>query len=300
MYILVSGWNDETHRWKVLGAPESPAPWVFTVGPGSRFHSPFWRVYYAEAPAGTPPTTYTSSEQILRDKLPLHPGPGRLVAIVPTGTTINPLPMRPPSLPAVKAPTVRAKDFLDGELVGAIDFGENRFEWRDDLSVVEQPLFVLVTCPNQNDCAPAGVPSVGATGPLFEGRPSIAPGQRPRFGSLWRLYLVKLPPGDAVGLYIPPSVDDATREQLRSALYGLSAPPLAFAPDPLKVAEMDQHFLQVALNAGTCFQSQEAFDKCVWLDGQPAVEQKLAGSITRTGVTVTCPLIYYEGMDVPR
>jgi len=104
--------------------------------------------------------------------------------------------------------------------------------------------------------------------------------------------------GDSPGVLIPPSVPPDTRERLRSNLSGLSAPDLAFVPDADRVADVEKHAMQVALNASTCFKDQAAFDGCQWLDSQQQVEELLPGAITPTGITVTCPFVGYYGMDV--
>ena len=304
MYILVSGFDSQgTHDWIRLKDMSDPgnvhnAGWVYTVGPKSRFHSPFWRTWFAVVPGNKTAADYTSSEQILRDQLPLFPGPGWLASIVPNDTKLGPLPPAPPLAGEFKAPNIRRNDYLDGVKVTSIDFGPNRFDWNYDDEVIEQPFFVLVTCRGPGDCGPSGAPNIGGTGPLFARRPAIAPGERPRFGSFWRLYLVALPAGDGPGLFIAPSVDPAVRETIAGGLSGLPAPPLMFTPDAEHAMVVEKRSMQVALNAASCFKDQASFDKCQWLDSQKAVEESLPGAITRTGITVTCPLVGYDGMDV--
>ena len=295
MYILVTGWNAEKHDWDRLPG----AGWIYTVSEQSRFHSPFWRVYWAEVPPGTPADKYTSSAQLLRNHVPLTPGPGRLVTVVPDGTVLDQPPTSPFAIPELMLPAVRSmRDYLDGRKISAIDFGPDRFEWNEYLEVVEQPFFVLVTCSSRTVCGPSGAPNIGGTGPLFERRPAIVPNRRPRFGSFWRLYFVTLPAGEGPGLYIPASVEADTREGLRSKLSALPAPVPGFKPDPEHEAEVNRHYMQVALNAATCFASQEAFAGCQWLDSQRAIEERLPQAIKRTGITVTCPFVGYDGMDV--
>lgn len=294
MYILVTDWDPETHEWKRLPG----AGWIYSVGPQSRFHSPFWQVYWAQVPEGTPPGQYTSSEQILRDKLPLAEGPGWLASVVPDGTVLGPPPAVPFPVPEFQLPRIRTNDYLDGQHVTAIDFGSNRFEWNERLEVVEQPLFVLITCKSRTECAPAGAPSIGGTGPLFSRRPPILPGGRPRFGSLWRLYFVTLPANDDVGLFIPPSVEAMPRSELANGLWALAAPMPGFTPPMPEEAAVNKRFMQVALNARECFASADAFADCKWLDSQKAIEELLPQAIKRTGITVTCPFVAYDGKDV--
>jgi hypothetical protein len=300
LYILVDGFDAEvTHDWirHRNAAKTGPAGWIYTVGPKSRFHSPFWRVYFAEVPPDSD-EVYTSSEQILRDRLPLHPGPGRLVSIVPDTTKLGGLPELPTLNGMYTEPATRRNDWLDGQPVTAIDFGANRFDWNADDEVIEQPLLILRTCRSATDCSPSMAPNVGGTGPLFSRTPAIAPGGRPRFGSFWRLYMVNLPMGDAPGLLIPPSVAPDVRERLRSGLSSLKAPDLGFKPDDQHLAQVEQRAMQVALNAADCFKDQTSFDGCQWLDSQAAVEDLLPAAITRTGITVTCPFVGFNGMDV--
>jgi hypothetical protein len=301
MYILVKDFDAVvTHDWIRLRDRMNTrnAGWIFTVGPKSRFHSPFWRVYFAKVPPGTEEGDYTSSEEILRDHLPLVPGPGRLVSIVPDGTRLGDQPELPKLQGDYVPPPLRKFDYLDGQRVTGIDFGADRFDWNADDEVIEQPFFVLVTCRSPTDCSPSKAPNVGGTGPLFSRTPVIAPGGRPRFGSFWRLYLVKLPMGDVPGLLIPPSVPDDVRERLRGNLSSLKAPDLEFVPDDQHLARVEGHSMQVALNAASCFKDQASFDGCRWLDSQAAIEELLPGAITRTGITVTCPFVGWNGMDV--
>jgi hypothetical protein len=301
MYILVDKWDPKLQK----GTPIADSSWVFTVGPQSRFHSPFWRVYFAEAPPNTQKDTYKSSAQIFRDKLVLHEGPGRLISLVPSTTTIEPIDAIRPWLAGVTPlqPSVRKIDYLDGAQIGAIDFGVNRFEWNDALEVVEQPFFVLVTCTPEKGCGPSMAPNVGGTGPLFARRPAmVPPGGKPRFGSFWRLYKVTLPSDHKTSLFIPPAFEKH-RAAIEDTVSGLDLLPLKFTPDPMNadlMTLMNKHFLQVALNAAECFETEAAFARCQWLDSQKAIEDLLPAAITRTGITVTCPFVGYDLAVVPK
>jgi len=306
MYVLVTGYNAQTRDWTRLKDERVTDPmgnhpnagWIFTVGPKSRFHSPFWRIYFAQVPAGTKAGDYTSSQQILRDRLPLTPGPGRLAPLVPSGTSVGGLPPGP-AIAEFQPPKVRQLDYLDGEQVASLDFGNERFEWNEDGEVIEQPLFVLVTCASSNHCDKTGAPSIGGTGPLFARRPAIAAAGKPRFGSFWRLHTVALPNNGQVGLFVPPSVTAEVRNAVRGSLTaGFEIVDLAFTPDPTQLAEVDKHFMQVALNARDCLTTAEKFAGCQWLDSQRALEELLPQAITRTRITVTCPFVGYAGMDV--
>jgi hypothetical protein len=294
MYIFVN-WNAETKRGTPAGRP-----WIFTVGPTSRYHSPFWRVYWVELPA-QPRAEYTSSDQIFADHLVLHEGPGRLVSLVPKGTRIGDLAGTAPWYGGhpTSALTVRSSDYLDGNEVSAIDFGQDRFEWNNDLEVVEQPLFVFFACHGGgSNCELAMVPNVGGTGPLFARRPAIAPGGKPRFGSFWRLYFVSLPDSPSLRVFVPPGDDSQYMNAIEDAVKVMPGT-LEFTPDAAVAAEANKHFMQMAVNGDTCFHSPESFAGCRWIDSQQALEENLPSAIARTGITVTCPFVGYGDQAVP-
>jgi hypothetical protein len=139
-----------------------------------------------QVPAGTKAGDYTSSQQILRDPAPPDAGPRPAGAAGAIGDQRGWAAPRP-AIAEFQPPKVRHLDYLDGEQVASLDFGNERFEWNEDGEVIEQPLFVLVTCVSSNHCDKTGAPSIGGTGPLFARRPAIAPAGKPRFGSFWRL-----------------------------------------------------------------------------------------------------------------
>lgn len=300
MYILVTAWNADDPLSNYLEG----APWIYTVGPGSAFYSPFWRVYWAVVPPDTDPLKYTSSRQLLDDHVELHEGSGRLVALVPDGTALEPaaqsLPGRIGREPALGAPQVRTADRLDGQStpVSALDFGANRFSWNEKLEVVAQPLFVLQARQPDGSWARAGAPNVGGTRSLFTQQAPIAPKNRPYFGSLWRLHTVHLPANDNAGLFLPKALD-AARTEVAAGLHGLALPAIDWEPDAAEVDLVNAHALQVALNAKTCFATREAFDTCRWLDSQAAIEAALPAGIAPTGILATCPFVSYGGAMVP-
>jgi hypothetical protein len=301
MYILVTDWNPITQT----GTPvTTPPTWIFSVGPKSRFHSPFWRVYFAELPAGADPARYDSAARIIEDGLVLHQGPGRLAALAPPRTTsIEEIDVGrswwTDRKTQLTMPKVRNQDLLDGQPVASIDFGDNRFEWNQDLEVIEQPFFVLFGC-KAGDCKMSLLPNVGGTGPLFQRRAAIAPNNRPRFGSFWRLYFVRVPADGGAAVLIPPGpAYDELRGKFVASFNGFEAPPLGFMPDATMAPRVKQHLLQIALNGKECFKTPEAFDGCQWLDSQAAIEDHLPTAIQRTGIGVTCPFIGYNDAPVP-
>jgi hypothetical protein len=298
LYIFVRGWDPNLQK----GTPVMGQPWIYTVAPTSRFHSPFWRVYWVELPDPSPRDQYTRSDQIFADHLTMHEGPGRLVSLVPLGTRIADLAATAPWYGGhMTSPiTVRTQDYLDGAPIGAIDFGFNRFEWNRDLEVIEQPFFVFFTCPAGQACGLAKVPNVGGTGPLFSRRPAILPGGKPRFGSFWRLYFVTLPNDPALRVFIPPGDTYAKyHADIEDYVKGVEPATVEFTPDPAMADELNRHFMQVAMNGSTCFKDPASFVGCRWIDSQTAVEENLANSLVPTGITVTCPFVGYDDQPVP-
>src|SRR5205814_474634 len=83
----------------------------------------------AEVSDAAAAANYTSSDQILADKLVLHEGPGQLVALAPKGTRVEPLSAMRSWLTDlakdIPGPMIRDKDYLDGQEVTSIDFGVN-------------------------------------------------------------------------------------------------------------------------------------------------------------------------------
>ena len=68
MYVPVTGWSGGE------AARASRAQPIFSVGPGSRFYSPFWQMIYVEVPRTASATSVGA--QILDGKYPLHPSGG--------------------------------------------------------------------------------------------------------------------------------------------------------------------------------------------------------------------------------
>ena len=294
MYILVTRWNEgnPTSAWL------DGARWILPVGEDSLFYSPFWQVTYVVVPEGTPPERYRSSTQLFADRLPMHRGPGRLVALVPDGTGAE---GAATSLAGrlghpVGAPG-RSWAWVDGvdQPKRVLDFGERRFEWNDRLEVEATPLFVFTTRQTDGAWLPAGLPNVGGTGPLFARRPPLAPGGRPAFGSLWRLHTVRLPAGNEdVGVFLPSNARwQGLSQELAPAIRGVAIPEVTW--EFANPADARKHLLKVALNARTCFRDEASLAQCRWLDSQSAIEETLPAAIATSEVLVTCPLVTHDG-----
>jgi hypothetical protein len=301
LYIFVSAWNAEEPSAHVLDLP-----WVFTVGPDSAFWSPYHRVTYVQVPADTPPDRYRTVRSILRDQLPLFPGPTRLATLAPSAD------MGPEEPSRFLLPKLRQPDRIgrprprrgwldrDGREVFALDFGESRFQYNERDEVIEQPLFFFFGLDEAGQWAPyTTIPRVGGTGPLFSRRPAVAPGNRPLFGSLWRLYAVHLPPTARV--FVPR--ERRPEWEARNGGPGLG-PPVVEAPPGAVVttAELDEHAFKVLLDE-TCLArpALTAADlaTCPWLDSQEAIEGHLGNVLYPSEILVACPYLSFGGTAVP-
>jgi hypothetical protein len=318
MYVFVTKWDATVPRM----ALHPKHKWVLGVGRKTGFYSPFWRTYYVELPdPGVEDGTYKNVRDILAAKLTIHPGPGRLVAIVPPGMHPEEAHNLPPPFDAAAAP-LRTRDmdpmgvegsplpnrtWVDGEAeqVEVLDFGPDRFEWNERGEIVEQPLFFFFQRgANGNPEILTSVPRIGGTGPVFARRPAIAAANRPLFGSFWRLWAAHLPPGKT-SLFIPAG---GKYERIRAewegrvAVAGQVGPKLA-GPGPMVAqAVAEKHALKIALEPpeSECFKDDAKLATCRWLDSQQALETYLGHALQPSQITVSCPYVGYAGKPVPR
>ena len=137
------------------------------------------------------------------------------------------------------------------------------------------------------------LPRVGGTGPLFERRPAIAPGNRPRFGSNWRLWAVRLPA--SARLFVPP--DRGDEWEARSPRGGLGGHPAAGGAAARRALRrlrprLDRHAYKVLLDGG-CLAGPtltlEQLAACPWLDSQEALERLLPAALVPSEILVACP-----------
>ena len=141
-------------------------------------------------------------------------------------------------------------------------------------------------------------PPGGGTGPLFSGRAPVAPGNRPLFGSLWRLHAVNLPPSARV--FVPPE----RRPEWEARNGGPGLGPLVAGPPAGLVAttaELDEHAFKVLLD-DTCLPGALAaadLARCPWLDSQEAIERHLGHVLYPSEVLVACPYLSFGGAAVP-
>lgn len=250
--------------------PETPTvrePWVFGVGPHSRFYSPFWQVYGFQVPDGVSVESLLDARSVIEAANQtggFRALERRMVAAAPA--TVFP------------ANAWNELTYYDDSAAWDgqgdqryIDLGPGRFRYDDHGVVTEVPLFVF----SKDGVVLDDWPHVGGTRPLFSGAAPVggfgaggatggmATGSIPfdpvevdlTFGGLWRLYTVDLP-ADA-GL-------DADGRVLLHPVCGPTA------------------------------------DACVRLDSQAAIEALGADRIHRTELLATCPLIQLGETVFPR
>jgi hypothetical protein len=289
MYFLVTKWDQNlpaANRLKT--ADDLPAGPIFSVGPGSAFYSPYWQVFYVEAPPGTVAGQYTSARQLFDDKLIMHAGPNRFASIGPadlylpseadiSGTIARYLDNHDLDLPKVVASSQRLTGWIDGAPVSYVDFGPDNFSANADRVVEDVPLFLFQRRESDGSVKLLGAPNVGGVAPLFSRLPGqVSQSNRPHFGALWRLHFVTVPPSAAI--FLPKTQTDL----------GL---------DP---ATTDRLLLRVALNADACFASAAALPTCVWLDSQAAIEDNIGPrGIDRTTLEPACPFVAWHNAPVP-
>jgi hypothetical protein len=314
VYVPITGFSGG--KPVLLGAdPTNPDPtkrgWnpIFSVGPDSAFYSPFWQTFYFIVPADTDPEAFTTARKVIDSGLPLIPGPGHTMSIVP-GDNVHPATMTMGAVDQeVGGPTATSPGYLDGQDVDYLDFGKNNFTWNDDLVVEPTPLFVLVyRDPDSGELKRMNVPTVAGTGPLYANRTANVTGDVPHYGALWRLYTVEVPP--TARIFAPPLPEFAdTIADYPPALVGPH-----YGANVIASGAVDLAFFlgRVALNAVPsadmsdpgCFDDRMNLGKsgkvpCQWLDSQPALEQAVPPSWIRpTDILVTCPFISYHDSAV--
>lgn len=310
LYIPVTGASSGTRT------PVPGGAWIFSVGPASRFYSPFWQVFYVDVPDGTTPGTLASVRDVLGSGYPLEPGPGRTVALVPVDPAM-------PSDAAVKAPAgptpIASMGWIDGQRQHYLDFGGATFDWNALGVVQETPLYVPVYRTAAGDLKVLGVTSIAAPGPRGANlaTPPVVDGQ-PRYAAYWRLYLVVIPPPSPnlppntanVTVFAPPG-GTGLYEQLQADGFPVldysDTIKTALATDPNAFAEYEGRVSLMPWGANgrpdcfddpTLFPADQFKPSCGWLSMQSDVETQFAGGIIRTDVTVTCPFINLRGMDI--
>jgi hypothetical protein len=278
MYVPVTGWSGGMAQ----GVSERP---IFTVGAGSRFYSPFWRMIYVEVPDGVA----MSAREILDGKYPLHPARGWMAALTPPGVGLG----ATPAVPAGGA--VMGTGRLDGADAPFVKFPAAPFGIGPDEVIEEVPIFHFVFVKDDGSWVAPPIPAVLGTGPLYSQTPAPVDNlgiPTAKYSAYWRVYDVVVPPTARVFAPAGSAIDAAlTKAELsvRATMYGaeLSDPANAtLAGDLLGRIVLNETCLDTAAHA------TPGFGPCHYLDSQYAIETMIAQSaIVRTDVTVTCPLV---------
>ena len=189
-------------------------------------------------------------------------------------------------------------DGADRELA-ALDFGESRFRYNERDVVAEEPLFVFFGRDDGGRWFPfTTIPRVGGTGPLHAGSPPLAPGNRPLFGSLWRLHAVHLP--ETARVFVPP----LRRQEWEARNGGAGLGPPAVEPPPgvtATPAQLDEHAFKVLLDGACLTRPGVAVDLtlCPWLDSQENLERHLGHALYPSEVLIAGPYLSFGGTAVP-
>jgi hypothetical protein len=303
LYVFVSAWDQLPPARNLVDIPS-----VMGVGDKSAFWSPFFRVYYVVVPTDTPADRYRTVHDILADDLPVFQGGARLLTLTP------PAGMEPEDPAGILLPKLQGMNkvgqavprtvWVDGESATrtAFDFGPDRFQWNERYEIEEQPLFFFFAKDSDGVWLPVpALPRVGGTGPLFARRPPLAPGNRPAYGSLWRLWQVRVPP--AARLFVPPARRNdwnALSPAWRVSL-PVAEPMVPLAPD----ADPDLHAFKVLADQA-CLRdttktvlTKEDLAACPWLDSQEQLERHLPAALFPSEILVACPFVAYAGNPVP-
>lgn len=277
---------------------------IFSVGPGSAFYSPFWQTFYVDVPAGFVDGTLTSERQILDGHYPLVAAKGWVAPLTPSAN------LAPDTAVLPSGGTTPGRGWIDGAPIDYLQFPSAPFEWTDDLTVVEVPIFHFVFVKGDGTLVAPDIPSVLGTGPLFSQTPppvDMNNAATPAYSAYWRVYTVTVPPGGRV--FAPTNATDPAVMSYVTALQNAGIPtdlPGGGSYDPMiagfTAADLADYLGRVAVN-GNCFSDINAADPhggtCQYLDSQADIEAYLGrGAIQRTDITVTCPLVSFKGKAV--
>jgi len=289
MYMPSKGWKTGTPA-PVLDAESKPHP-IFSVGPKSAFYSPYWQVIYVDVPDDFVDGALTSVRQIVASGYGLHP----------MGTWVAPLAPEPLLLDAAAQSNVATPlaglGWLEGATINYVQFPGAPISWDADLAVTEVPIFHFVFVNMDGIEVSPDIPAVLGTGPLFSRTPppvDVLGRPNGKYSAYWRVYTVRVPAKARV--FAPagsPTRDVLDRAHVSSDLPGGGAYDARVETTPL-----GDYLGRVALN-GDCFTDLDQADPhggtCVYLDSQQAIEENLGrGAITRTDITVTCPVVYVQ------
>jgi hypothetical protein len=291
VWIPVTAWDPQRPFAHVI--PKSN--WIFSVGPGSAFYSPYWRFEFVEVPEDTQPNQLRSAADVLNASKGIHDGALWIFSLLPLDVRVSAPagadPVRPLNGDALMPVKLR-QGWVEGQLWGVFDYGLDLFTTHGADVVDETPIYRFVTALPDGGEDPIDVPEVGGVGAPYSGAgPKLQDGA-PTFGGLWRLYDVALPSSAAV--FVPPSLPEMRQRLTAQGAVQVPELPDAVGSDP----RAGDYALRVAVD-GACFDGGFP-DGCTWLDSQAALEAAIPeASILATDVTTTCPILEYLGQPVP-
>src|SRR6188508_1558450 len=136
-YVPVTGWAQGVRD--PLIKPWQP---IFSVGPGSRFYSPFWQIVFVDVPEGTTPESLTSAEQVLRSGYPLYPDQGSVMVMSPGDVRFEQLTVGAFTIPV--GDVQRLEGWLDGARGSYVEFPSAALSWDTRLVIDEVPIYHFV------------------------------------------------------------------------------------------------------------------------------------------------------------
>lgn len=278
MYVPVTGWSGG----KAQEVSEHP---IFTVGTGSRFYSPFWRMIYVEAPDGVA----KSAREILDGKYPLHPAGGWMAALTPPDVGLGAMPS-PPSGGAVMG-----TGWLDGAEAPFVKFPVAPFGIGPDEVIEEVPIFHFVFVTDDGTWVAPPIPPVLGTGPLYSQTPAPVDDlgvPTAKYSAYWRVYDVVVPSAARVFAPEGSAIDTAlVNAHLAVSAKGYGDQLL----DPANSTAVNDLLGRILFNEAcldTLVNATPSPGPCRYLDSQHAIETMVPQTaIVRTDVTVTCPLV---------
>jgi hypothetical protein len=314
-YVVTEVWSDFDEIWvqpayvPVTGGQPLSMPWrpIFSVGPDSRFYSPYWQIVFFEVPAGVTVDSITSAEQVRDGGYPLYPDVGRVLVMTPAAVTVQALDVGSGPIPTGDREIQQG--WLAGKPGDYLAFQSADLRWNEQLVVEEVPIYHFVARASDGSLVQLPIPTVAGTGPPYSNTPApITPNPTnpptftSRYAGYWRLYTVVLPPEARV--FAPPVRGDI------AAKIGEAAPdfPLeGYSPEIEAATEPEVRLTagKVALTPACFMGTLDDLDPtnypqaCRWLDSQQNIERYLNPAlIQRTNVTVTCPFVSFRDMAV--
>jgi len=316
-----------------IHAESTPAafaqPIVFTTNVGTRFYSPFWRLFDVYVPDDVAAKLAQEPVKSVAEVMALG---GRIVQgglvvcpLVPEDVELDPaLLTAAGEVPAVgafpgvwddvyraeytdpglarliKPGVLRNFGFVEGQVVSALAVGGGLFRELPGEVVESVPIFMWVDLQADGSPRPLALPPIGGHAPLFSGDPVSIPGGTPDWFAMWDLFHVVRPAGAEPFL---PGADGDAYAELRT-VWKSRIP----AADVQALPGVIRYLGRMALDPG-CFDSAAAAATgnvdapisttkwaatCRFVDSQLEVETLVPRpSIRRTGLQILCPFLLW-------